>query len=384
MSAQRAARNAQTRTAPSAAAPASASAALIPLRSRALAAATPEDAAAAPSAAARSPRRAEIPAPPRGRAALRSAGLCALAALALAGCARQPPQALGTLEWDRIVLPAPAAEKVVRIDVREGQRVKAGTRLLQLELDRTRSQLQAAQAQAQQSAEALSELEAGPRREAIDQARANLAAAQAQQRDASAYFERVRPLGQRRLIAAADVDRARAAAGNALAQVRAAEAGLLELERGNRREDIAQGRAALAAAQAQAAVQQTTFAKLDVVAPRDGVVDSLPYKLGDQAPVGSPLAVMLVGPRPFARVYVPEPIRQDVRVGRAAKVYVEGRARAWNGRVRMIRSESSFTPYYALTGEDAARLSYLCEVELTDADAVELPAGLPVRAEFAP
>ncbi|SDY06551.1 HlyD family efflux transporter periplasmic adaptor subunit [Lysobacter enzymogenes] len=318
------------------------------------------------------------------RNTLRRVAACALAALALAGCAKEPPQALGTLEWDRITLPAPAAEKVVRIDVREGQRVKAGARVLQLELDRTRSQLQAAQAQAQQSAQALAELEAGPRSEAIDQARANLAAAQAQQRDASAYYERVRPLGQRQLIAAADVDRARAAAGNAVAQVRAAEAALLELERGNRREDIAQGRAALAAAQAQAAVQQVTFGKLDVLAPRDGVVDSLPYKLGDQAPVGSPLAVMLVGPRPFARVYVPETLRQDVRVGRAAKVYVEGRARAWNGRVRMIRSESSFTPYYALIGEDAARLSYLCEVELSDADAVDLPAGLPVRAEFAP
>ncbi|QWP79371.1 HlyD family efflux transporter periplasmic adaptor subunit [Lysobacter sp. K5869] len=310
--------------------------------------------------------------------------LIALLALALSACAADKPQALGTLEWDRITLPAPVAEKVVRIDVREGQRVKAGTRVLQLEPDRGRSQLQAAQAQAQQSAEALAELEAGPRREAIDQARANLAAAQAQQRDASAYFERVRPLGQRQLIAAAEVDRARAAAGNAVAQVRAAEAALLELERGNRREDIAQGRAALAAAQAQAAVQQVSFGKLDVVAPRDGVVDSLPYKLGDQAPVGSPLAVMLVGAHPFARVYVPETIRQDVRVGRAAKVYVEGRERAWNGRVRMIRSESSFTPYYALTGEDAARLSYLCEVELTDADAIDLPAGLPVRAEFAP
>ncbi len=45
------------------------------------------------------------------------------------------PQALGTLEWDRISLPAPAAEKIVRIDVREGQRVAAGARLMQLELD---------------------------------------------------------------------------------------------------------------------------------------------------------------------------------------------------------------------------------------------------------
>jgi HlyD family secretion protein len=49
----------------------------------------------------------------------------------------------------------------------------------------------------------------------------------------------------------------------------------------------------------------------------------------------------------------------------------------------MIRSEPSFTPYYALIGEDAARLSYLAEIQL-DKDAGELPAGLPVRVEFEP
>ena len=47
----------------------------------------------------------------------------------------------------------------------------------------------------------------------------------------------------------------------------------------------------------------------------------------------------------------------------------------------MIRSEPSFTPYYALIGEDAARLSYLAEVSL-GGEAAELPAGLPVRVEF--
>ena len=134
------------------------------------------------------------------------------ALLALAGCRRDEAQALGTLEWDRISLPAPAAEKIVRIDVREGERVAAGTRLVQLELTRTQAQLAALQAQAQQAGEALVELEAGPRVEQIAQARANLTAAQAQARDARAYYERLQPLGHQRLVAASDVDRARAAA----------------------------------------------------------------------------------------------------------------------------------------------------------------------------
>ena len=37
----------------------------------------------------------------------------------LAACGTPPPQALGTLEYDRIALPAPAAERIVGIDVRD-------------------------------------------------------------------------------------------------------------------------------------------------------------------------------------------------------------------------------------------------------------------------
>ena len=307
--------------------------------------------------------------------------LSAACALLLSACRNAAPQVLGTLEWDRISLPAPVAEKIVRIDVSEGQQVAAGAPLLQLEPVRTQSQLTAAQAQAQQSREALSELEAGARSEDIAQARANVAAAQAQAVDARAYYNRLQPLGRQKLVAAADVDRARAAAGNSEAQVRAAQAALQELERGTRSEQVAQGRSVVAAAEAQAATQRVSLEKLNVVAPRAGRIDSLPYKLGDQAPVGSPLAILLVGDAPYARVYVPEPMRVRIKVGQAAQVFVDGRDTSIGGHVRMIRSEPSFTPYYALSGRDAERLSYLAEITL-DKSGADLPAGMPVRVHF--
>jgi HlyD family secretion protein len=300
-------------------------------------------------------------------------------AMLLAACGKPPPQALGTLEYDRITLPAPVAERVVAIDVREGQRVRAGQALLALEPTRTAATTRAAEAEAMRQAATLSELETGPRTEQIAQARAELAASQAQARDAQAYYARLQPLGHQRLVAAADVDRARAAAANTQAQVRAAREALLELEHGTRREEVAQGRAALQAARAQATAEQATLAKLRVIAPRDGLVDSLPFKLGDQAAVGQPLAILLVGV-PYARVYVPEPIRANVHVGDAARIYVDGRQDALTGTVRMIRTEPTFTPYYALIGRDAARLSYVAEVAV--ASKQPLPAGLPVRVEF--
>ena len=307
------------------------------------------------------------------RSVLRRPGILAVAVLllALAACRDEAPRALGTLEYDRITLPAPAAERIVSIQVREGERVEAGAALLTLERTRTDAQLQASVAEAQRLRDALAELEAG---------------AQAQAQDARALYARLRPLGQRQLVAASEVDRAHlgigAAGGGADAQVRAAQAALDELLNGVRPERIAQAEAALQAAQAQLRVQQATSERLDVVAPRAGRVDSLPYRLGDEAPVGAPLVVLLVGQAPHARVYVPEPLRAQVRVGDRATVLVgTDEARRHAGRVRMIRSEPSFTPYYALTGRDAARLSYLAEVELAE-DAAGLPAGLPVRVEF--
>ena len=311
------------------------------------------------------------------RSETRSVAL-ATAMLVLAACRADAPQALGTLEWDRVTLPAPVADKIVRVDVREGQQVAAGAPLLQLELTRTQSQLVAAQAQAMQRREALAELRAGPRGEAIAQARASLAAAQAQARDADAYYARLQPLGRQRLVAASEVDRARAASQSAQAQVRVAQAALLELERGTRVEQVAQGEAAVAAADAQARVQAVTLEKLDIVAPRAGRIDSLPYKLGDQAPVGAPLAVMLVGEAPYARVYLPQALRNRLKVGDTVQVRLDGQKKAYTGRVRMIRSEPSFTPYFALTGQDAERLSYLAEISLGK-EAAGLPVGAPLQ-----
>ncbi len=240
----------------------------------------------------------------------------------LAGCGQSTPTALGTLEWDRITVPAPAAEVIATVEVREGQQVKAGAVLMQLDPARGDAQFAAAQADTARAQAQLEELKIGPRQEQIAQAQAQLAALRAQAAEASAYYRRVQPLAQQRLIAAAELDRARAAAGNAEASVRAAEQAWLERVRGSRVQDIAQGQATADAAQAQQAVQAVNLQKLQLRAPRDGVVDALPYRQGDQAPVGAPLAVMLVGERPYARVYLPQPLRS----GRSRRCTWKGRA----------------------------------------------------------
>jgi HlyD family secretion protein len=306
--------------------------------------------------------------------------LIASSFLLLTACGEQTPRALGTLEFDRVTVPAPVAEKIVSIDVQEGDAVHAGQVLLQLEPAYTQAQLAALQAQTKQNQARLDELKNGPRSEEIARARASLTAAQAQAVSARAAYTRIESLASSGAVSKQDLDNARAAADAAEAQVRAAEQALRELERGTRAEQINQGQAAVTAANAQVTAEQVALGKLTITAPRDAKVDSLPYKLGDQAPVGAPLAVLLAG-APYARVYVPESLRAQVKVGDKARVTLAGNEKIYTGTVRAIRSSPSFTPYYALTGQDAARLSYLTEIQLSD-DARDLPAGVPVTVEF--
>jgi HlyD family secretion protein len=149
---------------------------------------------------------------------------------------------------------------------------------------------------------------------------------------------------------------------------------------GTRPEDLAQGEAALAQAQATVAQLSVTLERLSVRAPRAGRVDTLPFKLGDRPPQGAGVVSFLVGDAPYARVFVPETQRVGIAQGARFSVKVQGIEHAFSATALRIASEASFTPYYALTGDDASRLVYRAELGLDGDDARKLPAGLPCQA----
>lgn len=307
--------------------------------------------------------------------------LSALLLAALTGCTDADKPLLGTLEWDRVSLPAEASEVLLRIAVAEGERVEAGQLLLELDPRRQDARIAQARAEVEQAAAHLAELSNGARSETIDAARADLARNRAELTDAERSFSRIAELYQRKQVAIAELDRARAARDQASAATRSAEAQLRELTNGTRPEQLEQAAAALEAARGNLAQLQVGREHLSLRAPRAGLVDALPFKVGDQPPAGAELVSLLVGEQPYARVFIPASIRAQVSVGDLMRVFVEGVEQPFQARVRSIRSEAAFTPYYALTGDDASRLMYRAELVLQGEAARQLPAGLPLRAE---
>jgi HlyD family secretion protein len=305
---------------------------------------------------------------------------CAL--VALSACSRNdaPAPLLGTLEWDRIAVPAEISEPITQILVKEGDHVEAQQLLLTLDAQRTQAQVEAAHADVQRLSAALDELRHGARVEIIDAARAALARDETTAANARVTRDRAADVRRKGLNSQADLDNAETALRQANADARAARANLDQLLNGTRPEDLAQGEAALAQTQANLAQLEVTLQRLQVHAPRAGRIDALPFKLGDRPPLGAGVASLLVGEAPYARVFVPEPLRASVQPGARFSVHVDGVEPVFTATLARIRSEASFTPYYALNGDDASRLTYRAELVLDGAQARTLPAGIPCQA----
>ena len=304
--------------------------------------------------------------------------------LALVACGK-PESALplvGTLERDRIEIQAEAWETLLEVAVAEGEQVAAGQLLARQDPARLRTRVDQAAAAERRAVRRLDELRRGPRAEEIIAARARLRGAEARLVADEKALARAGELVERALLSDADLDEARARRDLSIASRDDAAATLEELVTGTTAEELDQARASLDEARALLADQSLAFERLQLRAPVPGLVDTIPYKQGDRPLAGATVMVLLAGAAPYARVYIPEPLRASVGVGMDARVRVDGVQTSFAGRVRAVASEASFTPYFSLTERDRSRLAYVAEIDLVDPGAAELPMGLPVEVSF--
>lgn len=290
--------------------------------------------------------------------------------------------AVGTLERHRIELRAERSEPLLRLTVSEGQQVQPGDVIVELDSRRAVAQLEAARAERDLATAVLAELIRGARREELDRARAELAEAQAALVELQPERRRIERLVQDGVEPQSSLESVEAALKAAEARCEATAAALERLLNGATVEELDQARADLARTQAEIARLEIDVDRLTIRAPRAATVDALPFKVGDEPPAGAAVAILLVDEAPFARVYVPAEIRPRVVAGSSVTVSVDGFSATFEGRVRMISSEATFTPYYSLTERDRRHLAYVGEIDLIGEGTRDLPTGLPVEVSF--
>lgn len=289
--------------------------------------------------------------------------------------------ALGTLEMDRIAHTATVNEVIVSLPIAQGSTVQKGDILVQLDDRQQQAKLAQSRANFQLALANLDKLKTGAREEDIAMARADVVADKALLKQRQTEFKRIENLYKKQTASQSDYDKAEAIRTFQRAKLASSEQRLQELVKGSREEDIRIAQAQVEASQALVSLEERRLAELTVTATRDGRLDTLPWNLGERVAQGSPLAIVLAGEAPFARVYIPEPYRVNIKVGQSLPVKVDGVDNTITGEVRWISSEPAFTPYYALNQHERARLMYLVEVQLPKTSA-QLPIGLPAQVHL--
>lgn len=289
--------------------------------------------------------------------------------------------ALGTLERDRVVLKATAAEIITQLPIAEGSDVNPGDLLLQLDDRRQLALVAKADANLASASANLTKLQNGARAEDIAAARSQVKGAEAQLVEAQKTFARAETLVSKKLAGAAELDTARAKRDSAQANLDKAQDNLSLLTNGTREEDLQAAEAQVALAKAALELEQYNLGELSIRATSNARLDHLPKHLGERTSIGEAVATLLDKKAPYARIYVPETHRLKIAAGQELVIHVDGLAEAQTGRLRWISQDPAFTPYFALNSTDRARLVYLAEVQLP-ASAANLPSGLPVQVEL--
>lgn len=327
-----------------------------------------------------------------------------------------PLKVSGTIEADEIRIGSRVGGRVARVRAAEGQAVKVGEPLVELEpfqlrelLAQARAQLGQAQAElervtngfrVEEKAQAkakhdqldavVRKLVKGARDEDLATAESQLELAEAQMELAKLRHQRIESLLAKQVAAQEEMDRAVSELRVARAMVTTRREELNKLKTGTREEELdearaqleqadqewqlrkrgyrdeekAEARAAVEAADAAVRVIERQVEELIIKAPVDGVVEAVELQPGSLVGANSPAISLMDTTHLWVRAYVPED-RLSVKVGDAVSVTVDSYpGEKFSGRITFVSRQAEFTPGNVQTPDDRSQQVFRIKVNL--------------------
>jgi HlyD family secretion protein len=273
---------------------------------------------------------------------------CALALLAFfmyaSACEKRSNAVSGTIEVDEVHVGPRSAGRVDKIFAQEGDQLRAGQPIVQLDAAELKARRDLAAAQIDT---------------AIHDADSQMAQLEFLRDDA----KRQQDLLKRKVVSPNDAERADSAARSQEKIVNAAQM------------RVVQARAQLADVDAQ-------LREMQVLAPGNSVLEVLSVKVGDVLPANREVATLLLPEHLWVRVYVPEPWLGLIKIGDKVRVRVDSfRHEDFSGTVEQVNRQAEFTPRNVQTVEDRIRQVFGVKIRLPSNNE-RLRAGMAADVYF--
>ncbi len=294
--------------------------------------------------------------------------------------ARQPAGELtlyGNVDIREILLAFHASGRIERLLAEEGDQVKAGQLVAELDPVRYAAAAARARAEVDSQRQALDRLLAGSRPEEIAEKRALRDAAEAKLVDAEKTNRRMQDLVGKDFIAQQEADNSEAAYKSARGNRDAALQSLNLAIIGPRKEDIAAARARLEAAEATLALAESELADTRLYSPTDAVVRNRILEAGDMVSPQTPVYSLALADPVWVRAYVSESDLGKISPGMKAEVRTDSFPdKIYRGRIGFISPTAEFTPKEVQTPDLRTRLVYQVRIYLSD-PGNEVRLGMP-------
>ncbi len=270
--------------------------------------------------------------------------------------------------------------KISAIHFEEGQIIKAGQVMAELESEDLRQEVDLAAARLESAQANLEKLRAGFRPQEVREAQAAMAKARADFDDKKKDFWRMQNLFQRRVVSGSARDRAEAAYLMAKEALLQAQEKYDLMESGYRQEDIEKARAEFEEDRASLELAKTRLSYATIRSPVNAVVLSRPAEPGQVAAVGATVLVLGDLDKAYFEGWIPETELAKVTYGQKASITTDTYpGKQYPGWVSYISSKAEFTPKTVETYKERVTLVYRTKIRVENPN-YELKPGMPAEA----
>jgi HlyD family secretion protein len=288
----------------------------------------------------------------------------------------------GYVEGEFVYIASPLAGTLGSLYVQRGAQVKNNDPLFALESVSEKAIRYEAERRLAQARANLEDAKKGKRPSEIESIEAQLRQARAALMLSEKEFERQEKLLTSRATAVQSFDRARSTRDQDGQRVTQLEADLKTAQLGSRSDQITAAEANVRALEAALTKAEWDLSQKRQTAPQAGLVFDTLYREGEWVAAGRPIVILLPPQNIKVRAFVPQTQIGTIHPGDLVRVFVDGLAEPFVGKVSFISPQAEYTPPVIYSRENRSKLVFMIEAVFDPEIAANLHPGQPVDVEF--